>query len=483
MADSATDHPLLTGNDFPDWLSPMLVKELRQGVRTRVFVMLFILLQVAMLMTVSLTLLVAANGGGTEAGTAFFWVIVAAPVLLILPLGGLGAINGEIKANTLELIFLTRLTAFRIVAGKWFALFTQCLLFVCAVLPYLVLRYFVGGVNLAAELQVLGWMLAGSAVLSAFTTGISAYPLRIVRAVSVLIGTALVFGFAAISETMSRGSALSVGPDAVMVVTVLGFGAIVLLLMLEIGAAKIAPPAENHSAVIRLLVVIGGLVAWAMSLYSRQPLPVIVFAFVLAALICLVGLCEEPRWIPRLFRPFAVWRWPGRMVGRLFYPGWYTAVPFTLLVFAAFGGLFRQQKLLDSLYHSLWFVALLGTLIFPVALVRFFLPGTKRAPLFYVVIHLLSAMAAILALVSDNALKTSFETPVSFVPLAALIVSASGRADAEVRFFAVCITTAASVLLLMAALVRAWRRAREAEIESLRPEVTPPPPLTDAPLA
>ena len=34
------------GADFPDWLSPILVKELRQGVRTRVFVTLFILLQV-----------------------------------------------------------------------------------------------------------------------------------------------------------------------------------------------------------------------------------------------------------------------------------------------------------------------------------------------------------------------------------------------------------------------------------------------------
>ena len=104
----------------------MLVKELRQGVRTRVFVSLFILLQVTMLLTVSLTLLVAAHGEDASAGTVFFWIFVGLPVLVVLPLNGLGAVNGEIKANTLELIFLTRLTAFRIVAGKWLAIFVQC---------------------------------------------------------------------------------------------------------------------------------------------------------------------------------------------------------------------------------------------------------------------------------------------------------------------------------------------------------------------
>ena len=71
------------GADFPDWLSPMLVKELRQGVRTRVFVALFILLQVAMLLTVSLTLLVAAHGLDTSTGTGFFWVFVGLPVLVV----------------------------------------------------------------------------------------------------------------------------------------------------------------------------------------------------------------------------------------------------------------------------------------------------------------------------------------------------------------------------------------------------------------
>ena len=239
---SLAETPVLPSSaDFPDWLSPMLVKELRQGVRTRVFVSLFILLQVTMLLTVSLTLLVAAHGEDASAGTVFFWIFVGLPVLVVLPLNGLGAVNGEIKANTLELIFLTRLTAFRIVAGKWLAIFVQCLLFVCAVLPYLVLRYFIGGVNLAVELESLGWMLLGSAVISAFATGLSAYPVRTVRATASLFFVLGTFVLAPTLELLGRGVVAGTGPGLAQVAGLIVCAGIILLLMLEVGAARIAP--------------------------------------------------------------------------------------------------------------------------------------------------------------------------------------------------------------------------------------------------
>ena len=86
---------------FPDWLSPLLVNELRHGVRTRMFVVVFILLQLAMLLNLSLSLLMAAGHLDTSWSTAFFWGVVSMPVLLIVPLSGLNAIGSEVKANTL----------------------------------------------------------------------------------------------------------------------------------------------------------------------------------------------------------------------------------------------------------------------------------------------------------------------------------------------------------------------------------------------
>ena len=461
----------------------MLVKELRQGVRTRVFVSLFILLQVAMLLTVSLTLLVAAHGEDTTAGTAFFWIFVGLPVLVVLPLNGLGAVNGEIKANTLELIFLTRLTAFRIVAGKWLAIFVQCLLFVCAVLPYLVLRYFIGGVNLAVELESLGWMLLGAAVISAFATGLSAYPVRTVRAATFLFFVLSGFVLTPILELLGRGVVAGGGPGLGQVAGLIVCAGIILLLMLEVGAARIAPPAENHSAVLRLLAVGGWLTALAVSFLAARSAAILFITFVIAVLVCLVGLCEEPRWVPSLFRPFAVRGWAGRALGRLFYPGWYTAVPYTVLGFAAFGWLFWRAKVLDSLPHSLWFVALLGTLLLPVALIRLFSPRAKRAVLLFALVQFLSVLAAVLALVCDSALGTALKTPASFVPLAALIISLGNPDQVETRLFAVTITTAASLLLVAIAVLRAWGRARQAENESLQPAAAPPAVSHDAPLA
>ncbi len=81
------------------------------------------------------------DGGNTGVSSGFFWTLVALPLVLILPWTGLGAISGEHRANTLDLMFLTRLSAWRILLGKWIAIVAQAVLLLAAVLPYVVLRY------------------------------------------------------------------------------------------------------------------------------------------------------------------------------------------------------------------------------------------------------------------------------------------------------------------------------------------------------
>ena len=176
--------------DFADWLSPMLVKELRQGVRTRVFVLLFILLQLLMLLD-----LVAEparrrhRAGRLGRHGVFLDHGGGCPSLVILPIGGLNAVGGEIKANTLELIFLTRLTAFRIVFGKWCALFAQSP-------PARLRRAALPG---AAVFHGRGQPRQRTAAArrdarrvrrcsSALATGLSAYPARVVRPLAAVCG-------------------------------------------------------------------------------------------------------------------------------------------------------------------------------------------------------------------------------------------------------------------------------------------------------
>ncbi len=471
----------------------MLVKELRQGVRTRVFVSLFILLQLFMLLDLVLSLLVAATGESTEAGSFFFWLMVAVPALLIIPLSGLGAIGSEIRGNTLELIFLTRLTAFRIVVGKWFALLVQSLLLICAVLPYLVLRYFIGGVNLASELLLLGAMLVGSALLIGVATGISAFPSRLVRPLAVAGGLIVFYaGVVLFVDVFGRGRSFSSLPDAAEILTVLFCSAILLLLMLDVGAARIAPPAENHSAAMRLLACVGLLTAAVTQAFSHRFIGVALGAFVVAAVVCAVAVCEQPRAIPSLYRPFTRWSWPGRIVGRFFYPGWHTGVLFVLAMFAGFGALFLHERGVDRDEFIGRFVALLGTLLLPVALVRTVFRWANRPTALFFILQGGSAILLIFCVVCDETLNTNLKRFVPFLPLCALIAPWSEPSWRSVDWMMpVFCVTALSVVGAVIASFPAFRETSRLERESLglpappknRSKPLTPPAAPHAPLA
>ena len=117
------------GDDFAAWLPPMLVKELRQGVQSGAFFWTFLLFQAALFLIFSLQVLVVdANPGAVREFTALFWVAAVAGVAVLVPLRGLGAIGGEQHGNALDLLQITRLSATRIVVGKWVALVAQSFL-------------------------------------------------------------------------------------------------------------------------------------------------------------------------------------------------------------------------------------------------------------------------------------------------------------------------------------------------------------------
>ena len=117
--------PVTVPADFSDRVSPVLVKELRQGLRAKTFIALFLGLQI--FLAVMLLSAGAASGtnqaGSIISGTIFLFFAIA--VLLIQPLRGINALAGEVKDRTIEMMVLTRLTAWRIVFGKWIAIVGQ----------------------------------------------------------------------------------------------------------------------------------------------------------------------------------------------------------------------------------------------------------------------------------------------------------------------------------------------------------------------
>lgn len=325
--------------DFSDRLSPMLVKELRQGMRTHLFTIAFILLQAFMVLCV---LLGASAPGDGSSVSGFFWFFIVVALLLVMPIRGFGALTSEIQLNTMDLIQLTELGAWRVTFGKWAALVAQSLLLVCGVLPYVVMRYFFGGVDLFSELIALFWVLIFSMVLTAITVGFSAFKsilLRSTIAVGILflnvIGpqfvTAQVLGV--LFDPIGSGKSGSVigWSFAAGIIS----AAYLIWFMLDLGASRIAPESDNHSTRKRLVALLFGVFVMLLPLAGLEVVPCLVIAGSTWMLVTLDALTERPTLIPSVLRPFA-----GRIYLRpfafLLSPGWPSGIFFYLLCVALF---------------------------------------------------------------------------------------------------------------------------------------------------
>ncbi|MEO7932330.1 MAG: hypothetical protein ABIT76_04135 [Chthoniobacterales bacterium] len=364
--------------DFADWLSPMLVKELRQGMRSRVLTSSLFILQGLLIFNVIIAFTVAENGNDTQSVTTFFWTILSLPLLMILPLSALGSVGNEIKNNTLELIFLTRLNAWRIVFGKWIAIVTQAALLAVTVLPYIALRYYLGGVNMLNDLLTVGAILVVSAVLTAVTVGVSPYQSKIIR-IFLFLGYffLLQVGGSFVAVLLmgggSRGVLRGVGlPSGVILGGIALLLPILILLMLGMAASRIAPLAENHAGPRRLLALLILLVCGVASLFAVDAEWLIIVGQVAITPICLGALSENEVALSSLYRPFVKRGFLGRFAARFFTPGWNTGFYFTMLVLAILGvfwwkaGWFNASTASPYRYVSL--IAFAATLLLPPAL-------------------------------------------------------------------------------------------------------------------
>jgi hypothetical protein len=326
-----------SGDDFPSWLPPMLVRELRQGVQSGVFAWTFIGIQAAMFAL--MTWAVGSFGGGptgilAREFSAFFWLAIAAAIVVVVPLRGLTAVSSERVGNNLDLVRLSRLSATRIILGKWLAIACQGVLVATALLPYLVLRYFLGGVDVVNDLEVFGWMAVSALAVAAAALALSTQPLWARIGICVLV---VMVGFVPVGElledlTRSRRGFGSVG-FAVRIGILAGI-AVYTVAFLEYAAARIAPAAENHAARKRLMAIAIAL-AWAiLGIFGSEDAAGFTMLVTAPLVLCyLIGsLLEKRVSIATLYRPFCRWGAAGNAAATVFTPGWATAVPFVGIV-------------------------------------------------------------------------------------------------------------------------------------------------------
>jgi len=383
-----------TTGDFADWLSPMVVKELRQSLRTKVFVGVFIIAQVLMIFA---TFVSVASGGATGINTdtgPFLMAILGTVLTILLPLRGLQAVAGEAGDDTLELLVLTRLHSFRILVGKWCSIVAQALLCVVAVLPYFLLRYFLGGVEILDDLKAIAFMLLLCVGLSACTVGISCMVGRKARKflwIGAAILAVVVFN-AIILEPLSYSSSsmfelpsdidnLGGWIGSIIVVGIASY------YFLRMGATRIAPDAENHSTQKRLLGFVVMIILYALSLTDviTDDEVWLILGLLVAVTICVDALNERVCDVRSIYVPFARKRGLG-WTAYFLAPGWHTATLFSFVVSTLSVAAFWANDSMD--WDDTIILILLGaSMFFGAAIIRLFFRNHKETLFLSIVTH------------------------------------------------------------------------------------------------
>lgn len=442
----APERMLPNGMDFADWLSPILVKELRQGLKTKMFITTFILIQVVMILITGLQLLEVAHGGSGGAGgfSSFFAAFIWIPLLILMPARGLTAVSEELKVNTLDLVQLTHLTAFRIVLGKWVALVAQTLLVVTAILPYAVLRYFFGEVDIIADLTVIGLLMLASMVLTAGALALSSSHI----AIRILVVLGLFVAVCVLMSTMFIGSPLGTAASIGWLVWMLPLQAVLhVYLLLEIAASRIAPISENHSGrkrlVILVMVTIGLLLAWLGNEHAAMAW--CLSSSVAIAWVLLEALSERTPHVPSLYSGFARLGFFGKLAGRVLYPGWASGFVFALIltamVFAIGLGLVRKFQPGDVgsylLASRLMVPLIFSSVVAPVVVMLLF-PRARQPIWLYVLTQALFGLCYVVAQVAGNAPNLNEETAFRWLapfPTSAWFVLMEQGADSPLGHF------------------------------------------------
>ena len=337
---------------FGDSVNPILVKETRQALKSRQFVITFSMLLLAALgWTVigSLSLMPQIYTSPSAPRMLIgYYVLLAVPMLLVVPLAAYRSMEAEIDDGTLELLSITSLSPRQIVLGKLASAMLQMLLYFIALFPCVAYAYTLRGVDLPTTLLMLGILAVAGVVMTIYSLFFA--PLAHSRGGR--IGTLLTVLFplivveyavgGVVISMISDGNPLGTEMTGYLVVFVLLHALTFGHLMLTATAAQLMPESENRSSRLRLSLLIltavsVGSVTYAVSAFGEgSDVFFVPTLFVIAIVWTVAGSlfsAESPALTPRVRRELPS-SFAARMLLTFLTPG-----PATGLVFSSVGGI------------------------------------------------------------------------------------------------------------------------------------------------
>jgi hypothetical protein len=263
------------GAKLADRINPIVVKELRQHLRTRTFWVFFSLMLLACL-GISLVAFVTAEESDKVGAVTFFafYVALSAVQHFVIPYTAYRSMAREQEDETWVLLSLTGLGPRRILSGKLTSFILQGLLYASAAAPFLLFSYYLNGIDLLTIALAIALGAAFHVFLVSVAVSIATLAeTKLVRAllhfvvlgalaIGAISGTSLTI---ALAEEFHRASSsqefwLGAGSALFAMVTT-------AVLLFESAASRLSMPTEGYAKGPRLVFVIqalGGLAAFVI---------------------------------------------------------------------------------------------------------------------------------------------------------------------------------------------------------------------------
>ncbi len=163
-----------------DWLNPILVKETRQALKSRQFIVTFLLMLIgAWMISVFGTLTAGDSLEFGSAGRGFFVLyfdVLALAIFAVIPYTAYRSLLNERDQTTLELLSITTLTPRQLVLGKLSSAMVQVFIYYSAIAPFIAFTSLLQGFDLAQVTFILMVSLLVTLCLTMLALMLAAVP-------------------------------------------------------------------------------------------------------------------------------------------------------------------------------------------------------------------------------------------------------------------------------------------------------------------
>lgn len=288
---------------WSDRISPILVRETRQQLKSRQFVitfwavLIFVLIWTIYGIAEKMPAIYYESTGPFMMGGYF--VLFLLPTCISVPLAAYQSMAAEMDEGTGDVLAISTLTPWQIVGGKLLAAMLQTFLYLATLTPCIVLTYLLRGLSIETIFVILFTTIVLSAATSAVAIFLASTNRQGQRPVISMLGLMLICIPMALTwmgwgmSALNSSNFLSMGNESVrfwlFMLPIWGLGLAYMFLALNTAAAQIGILAENYAKPIRFWLLATQWVWLSLgiaSTISSQSLQSEVWSTILIVLAC-----------------------------------------------------------------------------------------------------------------------------------------------------------------------------------------------------